>query len=146
MKIKNRLIFTFLITLIFIGGCIMIHKSSDSFKNNESKSYYKLAQDYQFKGKLDSALIYYDKADQASADTPIILHERGLLKSSMKKYEEALVDLNKSIELTTDQKIKEVRISNRALTYLEMNRIEDACKDWKNSGKWGKCYVEKYCK
>jgi tetratricopeptide (TPR) repeat protein len=124
----------------------MTYKSSDLFQNKDSEQFYKQAQSYQYKGNLDSALICFDKADKSAPNTAVILHERGLLKSSMKKYDDAFIDLNKSIEFTTDQRQKEIRISNRALTYMEMGNMTEACKDWKNSGKWGKSYIEKYCK
>lgn len=136
----------FLTVLFIIQGCRIIYKNSELFTNQESEELYNQAKDYQFKGQLDSAIVYFDKADNSAPNTAIILHERGLLKSSMKKYDEALLDINKSIELTTDQNQKEIRILNRALTYLEMGNMTDACEDWKNSGKWGKSYIEKYCK
>lgn len=145
----NRILKTilFLLTVLTLAqSCRVTHKSSDLFQNKESEQFYKQAQSYQFKGNLDSALICFDKADKSAPNTAVILHERGLLKSSMKMYDSALIDLNQSIELTTDQRQKEIRISNRALTYMKMGNMTEACNDSKNSGKWGKGYIEKYCK
>lgn len=135
-----------LAVLTIVQSCRITYKSSDLFQNKESEQFYKDAQSYHRKGNLDSALIYLDKADKAAPNTAVILHERGLLKSNMKKYDDALIDLNKSIELTTDQRQREIRVSNRALTYMEMGNMTEACNDWKNSGKWGKSYIVKYCK
>ena len=133
-----------LMVLVFMQ-CCKIHKASDLFYNEESKSYFRQAHDYRYKGLLDSALVYFDKADQSAPNTAIILHERGLLKSNMEKYEDALVDLDKSIELTTDQRNKEIRFCNRALTYMKMGKMTEACNDWGKSGEFGKYYIEKYC-
>lgn len=135
-----------LAVLTIVQSCRITYKSSDLFQNNESEQFYKDAQSYQYKGNLDSALICLDQADKAAPNTAVILHERGLIKSNMKKYDDALIDLNKSIELTTDQRLREIRVSNRALTYMEMGNMTEACNDWKNSGKWGKSYIGEYCK
>ncbi len=135
-----------LTVLTIVQSCRITYKSSDLFQNKESEQFYKQAQSYQYKGKLDSALICFNKANKSAPNTAVILHARGLLKSSMKKYDDALIDLNRSIKLTTDQRQKEIRISNRALTYMEMGNMTEACNDWKNSGKWGKSYMEKYCR
>lgn len=123
-----------LAVLTIVQSCRITYKSSDLFQNKESEQFYKDAQSYQRKGNLDSALICLDNA---APNTAVILHERGLLKSYMKKYDDALIDLNKSIELTTDQRHREIRVSNRALTYMKMGNMTEACNDWKNSGKWG---------
>jgi len=136
----------FLTVFITIQSCHFISRSSDLFYNKESEELFKQAQAYQNKGKLDSALIYFDKADRTAPNTAIILHGRGLLKSNMRNYDEAILDLNKSIDLTTDLRKKEIRISNRALTYMEMGNMTEACNDWKKSGKWGKSYIKEYCK
>jgi tetratricopeptide (TPR) repeat protein len=145
---QKPLLLTILTLFLLVGSqaCLMRSKSSDLFYNESSELLFRKAQAFQYKGKLDSALYYYDKADATAPNTPIILHERGLLKSNMKNYEESLIDLNKSIDLTIDQRHKEIRISNRALTYFEMNKMKEACNDWHNSGKWGKGYIDKYCK
>lgn len=135
-----------LTVLTIVKGCRITNKSADLLQNKEPEQFYKQARLYQYKGNLDSALICFDKANKSAPNNAIILHERGLLKSNMKKYDDALIDLNKSIELTTDQQQKEIRISNRALTYMEMGNMTEACNDWKNSGKWGKSYIKKYCK
>lgn len=126
-------------------GCGTTYQSSDLFQNIESEQFFKTAQNFQIKGNFDSALFYYDKADKSAPNTAVILHERGLLKSNRKMYDDALIDLNQSIELTSDPQQKEIRISNRALTYFEMGNQSEACNDWKNAGKWGKSYVKEYC-
>lgn len=135
-----------LMVLAALHGCRVSYHSYELFQNATSEGLYRRAQAFQYNGQLDSALVYFDKADKAAPNTALILHERGLLKSNMTKYNEALIDLNKSIELTTDQELKESRISNRALTYLAMGKIKEACNDWSHSGKSGRGYMEKYCK
>jgi len=124
----------------------MSNKGSELFKSKESGLLYNQAIIFQNNGELDSALLYLNKADIASPNTAIILHERGLVKYMLEKYDEAIVDVNKSIELTTNQKGKEIRISNRALIYMKMGKMKEACNDWKHSGKRGKSYIKKYCK
>lgn len=143
MKLKKTILF--LSILIVIQSCDITYKSSELFQDKESEELFKQAQSYQNKGQLDSALVYFDKADSLAPNTALILHERGLLKSNIGKYDDALCDINKSIELTTDQRHKEIRISNRALIHMEMGNMTEACDDWRNSGKWGKSYIEKYC-
>ena len=135
-----------LLVMNIFQSCGVTYKSSDLFQNKESEKFYIQAQGFRYNGQLDSALFYFDKADKSAPLTAIILHERGLLKSNMKKYNEALSDLNQSIELTKDQKQKEIRYANRALTYMEMGNMAEACKDWQNSGATGKSYIDKYCK
>ena len=83
--------------------------------------------------------------NQSAPNTAIILHERDLLKSHVEKYEDALVDIDKSIELTTDQRHKEIRFCNRALIYMKMGKMAEACNDCGKSGKFGKSYIKKYC-
>ena len=134
-----------LLMILAFMQCCKIDKTSELFYNKESELYFRQAQDYENKGLLDSALVYFDKADQSAPNTAIILHERGILKSHMGKYEDALVDLDKSIELTTDQRHKEARFCNRALIYMEMGEMAEACNDWGKSGKLGKNYMKKYC-
>ncbi|MCL2132195.1 MAG: hypothetical protein FWH36_07085 [Lentimicrobiaceae bacterium] len=134
-----------LLTVLFFVQSCMITKSSDLFRDEESMSYYIQAQGYEYEGLLDSALIYFDKADKLAPNTAVILHARGLLKSRMKKYDEALIDLDKSITLTMDKRHKEIRFCNRALIYQDMGKMEEACNDWENSGKYGKYYRKKYC-
>lgn len=114
------------------------------FKTKETEKTFEKAQEYEMNGELDKAISYYDKADQLSPENPIILHARGLAKSSIKKYESSIIDLNKSIELTEEKDLKEIRIGNRALTYMEMGNMEKACEDWKKCNAMN--YIKKYCK
>jgi tetratricopeptide (TPR) repeat protein len=136
----------FILTILIISGsACRSYKSPDLFVNKESERIFLIAQDLELKGKLDSAIIYFNMADAAAPNTAIILHERGLLKSHMQNHEEALKDLNRSIELTTDAELKQIRINNRGLTFLEMGKMAEACNDFKNAGKFGKERVSKYC-
>lgn len=146
MSRKINLNILLLAVCTIVQSCWITYQRFDTFPNKESKELYKQAQLYQSKGNLDSALICFNKADKSAPNTPLILHERGLLKSDMENFEDALVDIDKSIELTTKQRDREIRILNRALTYMEMGNMTAACNDWKNSGKWGKSYIEEYCK
>ena len=116
--------------------------------NKKAISYFQIAQKFEENGKLDSALMYFNKADSIAPNTPIILHERGLLKSSLELFKEAIKDIDKSIELTKDEKQKLVFTENRGLTYLDMGEKDKACADFKAIGNFGngKKYIEKYCK
>lgn len=99
---------------------------------------------FEREGELDSALVYYDKADKSAPNTPVILHARGLLKAKKELYDAAIEDINKSIELTTDERDREVRINNRALTFMEIGDMDRACVDWEMINNTS--YIEKYCK
>jgi tetratricopeptide (TPR) repeat protein len=131
-------------TIILLSSCFLGQKSSDLFKNKESENLFIKAQEHQIEGNLDSALFYFNKADKEAPNTPVILHERGLIKSNMKLYTEAISDINKSIELVTSEKKKEVWINNRALVYMDMGDMDNACKDWAEIGSTS--YLKKYCK
>lgn len=101
MSRKINLNILLLAVCTIVQSCWITYQRFDTFPNKESKELYKQAQLYQSKGNLDSALIFFNKADKSAPNTPLILHERGLLKSDMENFEDALVDIDKSIELTT---------------------------------------------
>lgn len=131
---------------VLLQSCSIIRKRSTPFGQEEALTFFRQAQACQIKGRLDSSLYYFNKADSCLPNHAIILHERGLLKSNMRLYKEALIDLDTSIALTNEVYHREVRISNRALVYMEMGDMNAACQDWKNCGKFGKSYLKQYCK
>ncbi len=121
---------------------------SQSVPNKEALKYLDLATEKQFSKTLDldSVIICFNIADSISPNNALVLHERGLFKCNMGNYNEGIIDINKSIELTTDDKKKEIRYCNRGLVHMENKRLDLACKDWQFAGKKGKEYIVKYCK
>lgn len=131
------------ITLVLLSGCFPIQTSYGLFGNKESKKLFQEAQKHQMAGNLDSALFYFNKADEAAPNTPVILHERGILKAQKRLYTGAIEDMNRSISLVSSIRRKKAWINNRALTYMSMGDIDNACKDWhliRND-----YYIKKYC-
>jgi len=141
----NKFYIFLIIQILLFNSCRVKHSSNELFNNEISTKYFQKAQDLIIANKRDSALIYFNKADSIAPNTAIILHERGLLKSHLTSFEDALVDINKSIELTTDEKQKQIRIANRGNIYMEMGNKDKACEDWHNAGKWGKSSIKKFC-
>lgn len=146
MKFQNPF-YPLAILLCFLGpGCgIFFFSNDEPFATKEAERYYSLAYDFQLEGNLDTSLICFNIADKLSPDHPQILHARGLLIAKLHGGKAALKDLNRSIELTSDERKKQIRICNRALIHMDMGNMEAACRDWKNAGKYGKHYVEEYC-
>lgn len=132
--------------ILLLTSCITHYKSSDLFSNKTSQELFKVAQDFQNKGQLDSALVWFNKADAAAPNTALIIHERGLLKSNMQKYDEGIADIKRSIELTTDERQRQVRRCNLGVTYAQMGKTKEACEEWRAVGKMGKSYIDQYCK
>jgi tetratricopeptide (TPR) repeat protein len=138
-----RLLTSIAIIIISTSSCDSFVLKS-KFKIKEAEKNFEKAQEHEMNGELDKAISHYDKAHQLSPENPMILHARGLVKSNMKKYESSIIDLNKSIELTEENDLKEIRIGNRALTYMQMGNMENACQDWKKCNAIN--YIKKYCK
>ena len=125
--------------IIYSVTFLLIALSCNLSKNN----YYSQAQELREEGKLEEALNLFDKAVADSPNNLTILHERGLLKSDVKKYEEAISDLNKSIEDEVDSKKIKLRLWNRALVFFEMGDTISACEDWTLLDESD--YIKKYC-
>jgi len=123
----------------------MRNKTTDNLNNPDARKFFDLAVHCQYKGELDSALYFYNASYELCPNSSVILNERGMLKFSMNDYKGALIEMNKAIELSPNENEKQIRTYNRALIYLSQNKIDSACMDWKNSGKWGKGNLKKYC-
>jgi tetratricopeptide (TPR) repeat protein len=139
-------LFISLVFLILNTCCWAQYPGKSLFPNKSSEAFFKQAQDFQTAGKLDSALKYFNKADRVAPNTAVILHERGLLKSSMGKNESAIADLTKSIELSSDPELREIRLANRGIIYMHMQKMKLACEDWRKAGKSGEPLLQQYCK
>ena len=140
------LLFLFSVILVIGSGCIGGMRSSELFKNKESEMLFTKAQKLQSAGKLDSAIIYFNKADSVAPDTPTILEERGIVKSELQQYDEALVDLSRAVDLVKDPDLRDAYLCNRGLIYQDMNRMDDACRDFTAAGKTGERNREAFCK
>ena len=143
---KNILLNIVLI-LIFLP-VLNSYSQSESFKTKEAFSYYKQAEIEFNRGEkgFKKSLELYDKADKVEPNNPIILNARGEAKfKSQLDFEGAFEDLQRSIELSTDKKLLQVRYNNRALDFMDICDIESACEDWKKAGKYGANYLKKYC-
>lgn len=101
------------LSLFFSTSCGT--SSDELFQNEESQALFQKAQDFQFEGRLDSALFYFNQADIAAPHTPVILHERGLLKSSMGDYDGALEDIDRSINMAPNAQQLEYWQRNREI-------------------------------
>lgn len=88
----------------------------------------------------------YDKALEIEPNNPIILHARGLTKFHARvDLKGAFEDMEKSIVLSTDLNLLEMRYLNRGLCYFEIEDMSNACEDWKKAGTSGEGYIKKYC-
>jgi tetratricopeptide (TPR) repeat protein len=136
-----------LLSLIF-SHVLVAFSQSESFKTKEAFSFYKQAEMESFQGQkgLKKALEFYNKADQAEPNNPIILSDRGLFKfDSQLDVDGAFEDLRKGIELSTNKTLLQIRYLNRGLCFMGIHDIESACEDWKKAGKDGANYLKKYC-
>ncbi|MFT4033413.1 MAG: tetratricopeptide repeat protein [Siphonobacter sp.] len=74
------------------------------------------------------------------------LFETGLQQFKRQRYEEALTTFNRCIEL--DPGNVSIRF-NRAATFFQLNRVSEACKDWKLLEQAGEkeatTFLKKYC-
>ncbi|CAD8187632.1 unnamed protein product [Paramecium octaurelia] len=78
-------------------------------------------------GRIDEALLEYDKALILNPNNSLVYHNRGILYYNMEKNQEALLDYNKAIELNPqDSKI----YNNRGNLYQDLGRQEDAINDF----------------
>lgn len=117
----------------------------NGIRDDRAKEYFDKAQRFQKEGNVKNAILFFNKADSILLNTPVILHERGLLKSNIGNYTEGLKDLNLSIKLTLDSNEKKVRCCNRGLVHYDFKNLTSACNDWRHSGEYGKRYLLKYC-
>ena len=139
-----------LIILIGLNSCAIIfsHKSADAIKNEHALNLYQQAQEENAKGLVGfkKAIELLNEADQIEPENAIILHERGLIKiHSQIDVSGGFQDLQKSLDFSKDEKEKQIRYHNRALSYMEIGEMEKACEDWSKAGKDGKYYIKEYC-
>lgn len=122
--------------------------AQETIKNEEAAMCYRESFAYLKEGNIivPRAIFLLNKADSLEPDNAMILNERGLTKFNFQQdVEGAIRDFTRSIELTTDQKLKENRYNNRGLCYLALGDIESACKDFNRSGEEGVSYMKQYC-
>ncbi|SFT81403.1 hypothetical protein SAMN05216474_2490 [Lishizhenia tianjinensis] len=146
----TRKVIILLIIIVAISSCrlLLSRKTSDAIKNPQALEYYIQAQEQSAKGKVgfQNAINLLNKADSLEPKNAIILHERGLTKFNSKiDIDGSFIDLQLSINYSTDEKDKLIRYNNRGICYMEINKMDKACEDWARSGKYGESYTEKYC-
>lgn len=147
--IRNAIIV--LIIIVTVSSCriLLSRKTSDAINIPQASEYYRKAQEQSYKGKdgFQNAIDLLDKADSIEPKNAIIIHQRGLIKfNSQLDVKGAFVDLNNSIDYSTDERSLMFRYNNRGLCYMDICDIKSACSDWRKAGKSGSSYIDKYCK
>lgn len=104
------------------------------FEEDDEILYY-LANTYLKLGVIDSAISNYNLAIKYSfingEDFPLVYAyylNRGICYNIQNKYEIALKDFNYSVKLN---KNAGAAYANRALSYLRLKKMDEACADWK---------------
>jgi tetratricopeptide (TPR) repeat protein len=77
-------------------------------------------------GDFDKGLSYYEKAININPNEPTALKSIGALYLAQDDYDSALINLNKALENTEDDKEKVDLFFNRGLVYLKMENYEEA--------------------
>ena len=122
----KRLHLGILLALSLWISCAHYH---EPMKNEAAQAFFETAQEFQYKGDLANALVFFNKADSASPDHTAILNNRGNLRSSMGDDAGAVDDLSRAITLCKDPDQLEVYYSNRALVHMQFKRMDKACED-----------------
>ena len=137
------------LTLILIGCTQNKNETSEKMNweklNPTAEKLYHKAEAFEKKGVLDSASIYFYKADDKQPHHPLILQKISLQASKSNYLGTALIKLNESIRLTKDDQLKKWRYGERGTVYYKMGELERAFKDWRKAEEYGKENIEKYC-
>jgi len=82
-------------------------------------------------GKYELALAYYNKAILYDSTCAGYFHNRGFTKRQLKRYQEALEDFTRAIEVESDTLCQNKASSyhSRAITFKEMEDYSNAIKD-----------------
>lgn len=127
---------TFLLITLFIMG---LHSCQDPAK---SRLYMdegnKLMMNY---GKYAEAEEAFDKAIKYDKNNYEAYYLRGCAKINAKKYQDAILDLEKAIELKPDYADAYFNIGR---TYFLLNDEEKACEYYKLADKYGRPNLEDY--
>lgn len=120
----------------------------ENIKSPDAFGLFQKAKELNFSGPVDFELMLdlLNQADSIEPNNPIIIEEIARAKwNSELDIDGALIDFQRAIDLSKDTMQLERRYHNRGLTYLCMEDIESACKDWEKAGVSGKEYIEQYC-
>jgi len=87
---------------------------------------------YSDSGKYQLALAYYNKAILYDSACAGYFHNRGDAKHSLKRYQEALEDFTRAIEMESDTlcQNKASSYNSRAITFKDMKDYNNAIKDY----------------
>ncbi len=77
-------------------------------------------------GEFEKGLGYYEKALEIQPNEPTALKSLGALYLAQDNFESALANLDKAIEMTSDDKDLVDLFFNRGLVYLKMDNFEEA--------------------
>lgn len=114
--------------------------------NPSAEKLFAKAVEFEKSGHLDSATIYIFQADEKQPNHPYILHKRALIGSSKNDYlGSALINIDKSIRLTSDEKLKKIRYNDRGTIFYKMGEVERAHNDWLKAEEFGEENIKKYC-
>lgn len=78
-------------------------------------------------GDFERALAAYDRALELSPNHPDVLHNRGFILHTLRRYDEALTDFNRAVELSSDDP---TILSLRAITLADLKRYDEALTDY----------------
>jgi tetratricopeptide (TPR) repeat protein len=89
-------------------------------------NYYRLGNEYYFKGEYNKAIEYFTEAVKLKPDNAKYYNDRGISYDWLKEYEKAIVDHSKAIELEPDNA---KYYNNRGFGYHELKEYEKAIVD-----------------
>ena len=131
---KTTLILSVLFAL-FLTSCENPNKSR-AYMDEGSKMLLRYS-DYEEAEKLLTKAIKYDKSNYEA------YYYRGCARINAKKYQEAIEDLEKAVELKTDYADA---YFNMGRTYYLMNDEDKACEYYKLADQYGRPNLEDYLK
>ena len=92
-------------------------------RKEASNEYVKYGEDMANAGRLEEALVYFDKAIQLNPNNDFAWGDRGLILDKQGKTEESLVSFSKAIEIDPKNAIT---WHNKGLTLIRSNKLAEA--------------------
>lgn len=132
---KNFTLFLLVIVTICLASCQDPAKSRLYMDNG-----YKLMMNY---SKLDEAEAAFNKAVKYDKSNFEAYYYRGCVKVNMKRYQDAIADFEKTIELKPDYADAYFNIGR---VYFILNDEDQACEYYKLAAKYGRPNLEDYLK
>ncbi len=124
---RNLIIFSFFIILIFIGSC--------SERNETALDWFKKAETL-MDNDPKTAIRYLNEAIKLQPDYAIAYNNRGVAYAKLNQFQRAIEDFNESTRLKPDFVVTYV---NRGMAYILMGNKNLGCRDVQKACKMGVC-------